>query len=76
MNLTNNESKTKYLVTTRHIVNKEVLKEGPYTFEQVDEFKYLGVNINTKYSMHEEIQLRISNANKAFFSMNEMISFK
>jgi len=30
------------------MVKTAALKVGPYAFEQVDEFKYLGVNINTK----------------------------
>jgi len=74
MNLVINENKTKYLVMTRHMVNTAVLKVGPYAFEQVDEFKYLGVNINIKNNMHNEIQLRISNANKAYFAINKMLS--
>jgi sorting nexin-29 len=55
MNLTINEEKTKYLIMTRRSVDKTALKVGPYSFEQVDEFKYLGVNINTKNNMHKEI---------------------
>jgi hypothetical protein len=56
------------------MANTAAIKVGPYTFEQVDEFKYLGVNINTKNNMHKEIQLRISNANKVYFAMNRMFS--
>jgi hypothetical protein len=43
-------------------------------FYTVDEFKYLGVNINSKNNMHKEIQLRIRNANKAYFAMSRMFS--
>jgi len=74
MNLVINDNKTKYLVMTRHMVNTAALKVDPYTFEQVDEFKYLVVDMNTKNNMHNEIQLRISNANKAYFSKNKMLS--
>jgi len=74
MNLVINGNKTKYLVMTRHMVNIATLKVDPFAFEQVDEFKYLGVNMNTKNYMHNEIQLRISNANKAYFAMNKMLS--
>lgn len=52
MNFGMNENKTKYLVITRHIVKKTALTVGPYAFEQVDEFKYLRVNINSKNNMH------------------------
>lgn len=37
-------------------------------------FKYLEVNINVKNNMHNEIRLRISNVNKAYFAMNKMLS--
>jgi len=67
-------NKTKYLVMSRHMVNTAALKVGPYTIEQVDEFRYLGVNINSKNNMHNEIQLRIRNANKAYFAMSRMFS--
>jgi len=56
---------------TRRSVNKTALNVGPYSYEHVVEFKYLGVNINTKNSMHNEIQNR---ANKAYFAMNKMLS--
>jgi len=74
MNLLINENKTKYLVIPRYTVKKRALKIGPYAFEQVDEFKYLEINNNTKNNMHNEIQLRINNTNKAFFAMNKMLS--
>lgn len=41
MNLVTNENKTKYLVMTRRVVNKAALKVGPYSIEQVEEFKCL-----------------------------------
>lgn len=59
---------------TRHTVNKTALKVGPYSFEQVDEFIYLEVNINTKNNMHNEIQLRINSPNKAYFAMNKIFN--
>lgn len=55
------------------MVNK-TLKVSSYAFKQVDEFKYLKVNINTKINMHNEIQLRINNANKAYFARNKNLS--
>jgi len=45
------------------MLNTAALKVYLYVFEQVDEFKYSGVNIITKNNMHNEIQLKISNAN-------------
>lgn len=55
MNLIVNENKTKYLAMSRRVVNKAALKVVPYSIEQVDEFKYLGFNINLKNNMHKEI---------------------
>jgi len=43
-----NEDKTKYIIMSRRLINKQNLNIGQYTFEQVDNFKYLGVNLNGK----------------------------
>jgi len=72
MNLVINE--TKYLVMTRLIANTAALKVGPYTFEQVHEFKYLAVDTNKKNNFHNEIQFRTINVNKVYFAMNRMFS--
>jgi len=69
-----NEAKTKYMLMTRHTLVKNNLTVGLYTFEQVDDFKYLGVNINYKNDMHNEIKLRINSANRAYFLMNKLLS--
>ncbi|KAF0762095.1 Uncharacterized protein FWK35_00008168, partial [Aphis craccivora] len=34
----------------------------------------VGVNISTKNNRHNEIQLRINNANKAYFAVNKMLN--
>jgi len=38
------------------------------SFEKVDNFKYLGVNINSSNNMHREIKERISNGNRCYFN--------
>jgi len=38
----------------------------------VDNFKYLGVNINANNNMHNEINLRLATANRSYFAMNNM----
>jgi len=58
MGLIINEAKTKYMLMARHAPIMNDLVVGPYTFERVDDFKYLGVNINHKNDMHNEIKLR------------------
>jgi len=37
---------------SRRLINKQNLNIGQYTFEQVDNIKYLGVNINANNNMH------------------------
>jgi len=67
-----NGNKTKYMIMTRHLINKQNLNIDQYTFEQVDNFKYLGVNINANNNMHNEIHLRLAAANRSYFAMNKM----
>jgi len=63
MGLLVNETKTKYMVMSRQVNQKNNIKINGYSFEQVEEFKYLGVNINEKNNMHNEIKLRMCSAN-------------
>jgi len=76
MGLVINESKTKYMVMTRNATTKGNLHVGDLTFEQVGDFKYLGVNINEKNNMQNEIKMRINAANRCYFTMREMLSSK
>lgn len=46
MGLEINKDKTKYLVTTRRTKDNSDLVVGNYIFQQVEKFKYLGLNIN------------------------------
>jgi hypothetical protein len=40
---------------------------GSYTFKKVENFKYLGVNVNEKNERSTEIKERIQAANKAYW---------
>lgn len=42
-------------------------------YNLLDDFKYLGSNINSKNNIHNGIKLRISAANRAYFTMNKKI---
>jgi hypothetical protein len=66
MGLIVNEEKTKYMVMSKQVTLKTNLKIYGYSFEQVKEFKYLGVNINKKNNMHEEIKIRLMMPNKSY----------
>jgi hypothetical protein len=48
MSLAVNAEKTKYIVVTRGPEDSSKLKVGNNEFEQVKEFKYLGVTLNNK----------------------------
>jgi hypothetical protein len=75
MGLSINENKTKYLIKFRKMLNKSDLKVLPYCFEQMDNFQYLEENINEN-NMHNEIQIRINAANRAYFAINKILSFR
>jgi len=55
-------------------MNKTDLKIGPYYFEQLEDFKYLGFDNNSKNNINNEIKLRINAANRAYFAMKKMFS--
>lgn len=74
MGLSINEDKTKYFIMSRNVVNKSNLKMGPCCFEQLDNFKYLGVYINDKDNMQNEIQIRIRATNRAYIAIYNMLS--
>jgi len=76
MGLLVNEAKTKYMIMSRQVTQKNSIKVNGYSFEQVEEFKYLGVNINEKNNMHNEIKLRMCAANRSYYAMKEMFSSK
>lgn len=76
MGLVINENKTKYMMMTRNATTKGNLHVGDLTFEQVGDFKYLGVNINEKNNMHNEVKMRLNVANRCYFTMKEMLSSK
>jgi len=52
------------MVVSRSPPNIDSIVVDNYKFEKVDNFKYLGVNINNKNDMHIEINERISSGNR------------
>lgn len=64
MDLVVNAVKTKYMVVTKGLEDISNLKVENNEFEQVKEFKYLGVTLNNKIIMHEEINVRLNAANR------------
>ncbi|KAL4090731.1 hypothetical protein QTP88_025512 [Uroleucon formosanum] len=70
------QDKIKYMVVSRKNEMVADLNVGEYTFEAVNDFKYLGTNINKNNNMHNEIKLRISAANKGFFALVKLFKSK
>lgn len=56
--------KIKYMIVTKHNRETRHLEVKNYNFERVENFKYLGVNIDRNADSHEEIRLRLVTANK------------
>jgi len=76
MGLLVNEEKTKYMAITRRSEDSSNLKVENKEFEQVKEFKYLGVTLNNKNIMHEEINVRLNAANRCYFAMETIFKSK
>lgn len=71
MGLQVNCSKTKYMVTGQEVRPGEEVHIGPYTFEKVNEFTYLGCLVNVKSDMSSEIRSRITKSNRCFFGLRK-----
>ena len=57
-------------------VNLQSSKNENMEFEWVENFTYLGTNINKKNLIAEEINIRIINADRAFFANNKILKSK
>lgn len=64
MGLPVNEIKTKYMIVARKPMVMHGIRVGQYLFEKVGDFKYLGVNINQRNDMHNEVILKLGSANR------------
>jgi hypothetical protein len=79
MGLLVNKEKTKYMYMTREVrsVKDELdLQVDRISFQQVHDFKYLGVNINNKNCMHNEIKLRLQAGNGCYFALLHLLKSK
>lgn len=65
-----NEIKTKYTVMSRCPRILHNLTVGQYTFGEVENCKYSGVNLNDENDMHNEIRLRLNAENHEYYTMN------
>jgi hypothetical protein len=72
MGLAVNAEKKKYMVVIRGSEDSSKLKVRNNEFEQVKEFKYLGVILNNKNIMHEEVNVRLNAVNRCYFAMETL----
>lgn len=70
-----NLEKTKYMLVTKTLEQTKPshVTINNETFEAVSDFKYLGVNINHLNHVQQEINTRLTNANRSFYSMHNIL---
>jgi len=76
MGLCIKEEKTKLMILSRRNLDQANLKVESMSFEKVDNFKYLGVTINSSNNIHREIKEIFSNGNRCYFSINKLLRSK
>jgi hypothetical protein len=72
-----NTNKTKYMQLTRktNTIKQDTEVEGK-SYEAVNQFIYLGSQINSKNSLQEEIRLRIQAGNRSLFANKILLNNK
>lgn len=69
-----NEGKTKYMLASKsHTPEAAQLQVNEYSFEVVEQFKYLGADVNCKNDVTDEIKKRITQANRCYYSVSKII---
>lgn len=74
-----NQEKTKYMYMTRKVRSAEDeldLQVDGMLFQQVHDFKYLGVNINNRNCMHIDIKIRLKVGNGYYFALLHLLKSK
>lgn len=66
MALNVNEENIKHTVVSRRSPNMDYIRVGNYTFEKVYDFKYLGVNSNSKNDIYVKINEWIMSGNRCY----------
>ncbi|KAJ4445822.1 hypothetical protein ANN_12507 [Periplaneta americana] len=71
-----NPEKTKYMIMSRdqNIVRNGNIKIGNLSFEEVENFKYLGATVTNINDTREEIKHRINMGNAYYYSVEKLLS--
>lgn len=67
------EDKTEYMVLSKAASDGDPLTVDSFCFKRTSTFKYLGSLLNDQNNYETEINARISGANKAYFSLQEVL---
>ncbi|PSN54154.1 hypothetical protein C0J52_06854 [Blattella germanica] len=71
-----NVEKTKYMLVTKKENNTNCIKINDYTFDQVQEFTYLGSKLNSENNVGREIKQRITNGNRTYYMYSKLMTSK
>jgi hypothetical protein len=71
-----NEEKTKFMVLSKREEDQPNLQVDNLTFEKVESFKYLCVNLNSKNNMHQKIVERLASGNRCYHSIQKVLKSK
>lgn len=71
-----NSSKTKYMVASSSSRSSESFQLGDNVFERVNNFVYLGSEVNSENEIGQEVRRRITQGNKSFYSLQKCFRSK
>jgi hypothetical protein len=72
-----NTNKTKYMqLTMKTNIIKQDIEVGGKSYDAVNQFIYLGSQINSKNSIQEEIRLRIQAGNRSLYANKKLLNNK
>jgi hypothetical protein len=71
-----NAEKTKYMLLSRHenVGQNRDIKIANRSFENVSQFKYLGMTVTNKNFIQEEIKRRLNSGNACYHSVQNLLS--
>ena len=71
-----NSEKTKYMITSRHqnVIQNQNIVIGNLSFENVENFRYIGGTVTNTNDIREEIKHTINMGNACYYSLEKILS--